>query len=364
MKKILLLSVGTIVLLLLAGLGLNWYQHGRYVQSTDNAYVQTDITVLKPKVSGFVRESFVQDNQEVRAGQLLALIDDAPYQAKLAQAEAELQQLTAQLHSLEIKNALQQSLIAEAAAKGRANQAVLEKTEHKIKRIAQLQQQHYASVDNLNDLSSDQAQAKALVQASGSQLSVQQQQLALLAAEKDELTAAVQSAVARRTLAELDVSYTRILAPSDGVIGKRNLRLGQYVTPNDSLLALVSTAQVWVDANYKETQLTRMAVGQTVTLHADAFPDQSWQGVVDSIAPASGAKFALLAPENASGNFTKVVQRLPVRVRLLPGQHPAQPLRAGMSMYVQVDTASAENAQASVIAASANVAAAATAAAK
>lgn len=349
LRPLLLATAAIAALAGAADLGWRYWTAGRFQVSTDDAYVKADSTTIAPKVSGYIATVLVRDNEAVRTGQVLARIDDRDFRVSLAQAGAQVEAAEANIASKQAALAAQQSAID--AAKATIDVARAEETfaEQDNQRYAQLAKTGYGSVQTAQQAASRIATARAAVTRDTAALASAVRQLDVIKAELSQAQAALDSAKAARDQAALNLSYTALVAPVDGVVGNRTLRIGQYVQAGTQLMAVVPTQAAYIVANYKETQLTHVQAGQRVTVEVDTFPGRLFQGHVDSLSPASGQEFALLPPDNATGNFTKVVQRIPVKIVL--DQTGALPvvLRPGMSVYPTIDTRSAatEIAQAS-----------------
>jgi membrane fusion protein (multidrug efflux system) len=335
-----LLLVGASVLALAGGayFGWNYWTVGRFHVSTDDAYVKADNTTIAPKVSGYISAVPVGDNEEVKAGQVLARIDDRDFRVAVDQAEADVQAAKATVANKEATLIAQQSVIDAAQATIALDQADLTFAEQEDQRYAQLGTTGYGSIQNAQKASSRAAAARATVKRDTASLANATRQLDVLRAELAQAKATLVRDQALLRQAELNLSYTVVAAPVDGVVGNRTLRVGQYVQAGTQLMAVVPLGATYVIANYKETQLTDVRPGQAATVEVDTLPGVTFTGRVDSIAPASGQEFALLPPDNATGNFTKVVQRIPVKITLDPGAPLAEELRPGMSVVPTIDT--------------------------
>ena len=326
-----------LVAVVAAALFAHWWLVGRHYQSTDNAYVQGDITRISSQLAAQVTEVLVTDNQSVTAGELLVRLDDRDFTTLLAHARANLATRRAEHQQARAQLARQDSVIEAARAALQARQAEQRRIELDIQRILPLRQSGYASEEQLSNFRAQLDVAKAQVR--GAQAELQSQILGkdTLSADIERLAALVQAAESDVAAAEIDLSRTEIRAPVAGRVGQRSVRPGQNVQPGAHLLSLVPDRDLWVQANFKETQIKRMHKGQRATLIFDAFDDQPVEGYIDSLFPASGAQFSLLPPDNATGNFTKVVQRIPIKVVLADEHPPAQLIRPGMSVSVKVD---------------------------
>jgi membrane fusion protein (multidrug efflux system) len=334
-----LLVAGTAVALLAgaAWYGWDYWTVGRYLVSTDDAYVKADNTTIAPKVSGYLAEVQVGDNQRVKAGQVLARIDDRDYRVALDQAKADVAAAQAAVASKQAQLEVQQTVIDAAKATIDVDTAAKTFANQENKRYTDLAATGYGSVQNAQQAQSRNAGAEAAILRDTANLASARKQVELLKAEIAQTVAAAARASAQRAQAELNLSYTTIVSPIDGVVGNRTLRTGQYVQAGTQLMSLVPATGAYVVANFKETQLTDVRDGQAVDIAVDMFPGQVVHGHVDSLAPASGQEFALLPPDNATGNFTKVVQRIPVKIAL-DGGAPIE-LRPGMSVIPTIATA-------------------------
>lgn len=340
-KKIPLLAAMVLALLGLLFAGY-WYLHGRYFESTDNAYLQSEVTGISSKLSGYISEVLVTDNQSVKAGQLIARLDDREFQSQVAEAQADLHLIQATIENLAATRVQQLSLIQQAEARVASAEAEQLRARQQVQRIGQLNQRHYSSQDSLDEVRASLQVTQAQMQEAKAALQAARERLLVLDAEAKQNQAKLALSEAKLAQARLELGYTELRAPADGIIGKRSLREGLYVQSGMQVASLVPLQQVWVEANFKETQLAHMQPGQKVEVILDAYPDQPIEGIIDSLAPATGAKFALLPPENATGNFTKIVQRVPVKIRIPEPGSLAGKLRPGLSTGVIVDTRTPE----------------------
>jgi len=338
LRKLLLVGASVLVLSGGAYFGCDYWTVGRFQVSTDDAYVKADNTTIAPKVSGYIGEVPVGDNEQVKAGQVLARIDDRDFRVAVDQAKADVEAAKAAIANKQAMLAAQKSVIDAARATVAVDQANLTFAEQDDKRYSQLASTGYGSIQNAQLAASRIAAARASVARDTAALASATTQLDVLKAELAQAQATLARDEALQRQAELNLSYTTIVSPVDGVVGNRTLRVGQYVQAGTQLMAVVPTAAAYVIANYKETQLTDVRAGQPATIEVDTFPGVTFKGHVDSIAPASGQEFALLPPDNATGNFTKVVQRIPVKITLDPGTPLAGELRPGMSVTPSIDT--------------------------
>ena len=316
----------------------DWWTNGRFIETTDDAYVGGDVTTISPHVAGFVATILVTDNEHVKAGQLLATLDGRDYQAALDRAKASVDARMAALANLKAQTILQQSTIRQAAADLVAKTARAAFTRIDGARYATLATTAAGSrQDAQKTLAADQ-EAQAASVASQAGVEIARQQLKVLEAQTDEAQALLAAAQSDLRRARLDVGYTEIRSPIDGYVGNRALRIGEYVTGGSYLLSIIPAHGLWIDANFKEDQLSRMAPGQAASTIADVAPGQTFHGRVLSLAPGTGAVFSVIPPENATGNFTKIVQRVPVRIALDPSDATLSRLRPGLSTTVSVDT--------------------------
>jgi membrane fusion protein, multidrug efflux system len=310
-------------------------------QTTDDAYVRADITPLSAQIEGYVRRVLVSDFQLVKAGDLLVEIDDEDYQARVAQAEADVLGAEAAIQNLKARKDLQHAAISQAESVIAATAADVERTRLELVRQRALLANTYGTPQKVEQALADQKRFEANLGRDEAELQGQRRQMAVLDTQEIQLRAEAKAKRAALDLAKIDLGYTRIVAPVDGMVGERGVRAGQYVRAGTQVIAVVPLQNVWVIANYKETQLTRVAIGQKAEVIFDTFPGITITGRVDSIAPASGSQFTLLPPDNATGNFTKVVQRIPVKLLLDPASPLAGRLRPGMSAVATILTDSA-----------------------
>ncbi len=318
--------------------GWYWWTALRFLESTDDAYVASDVSVISPKVEGYIKAVAIRENQAVKKGAVLFVIDDSDFAAKVAQGQAAVATEEAALATFASRLDLQQAMIAQAQATVQSADADLTRTQQDFKRYSALMTTDFASRQRYEQAQADARKAEAEAAKSRAALAAAQSQLGVLRSQQQEEQARLQQARANLKLAQNDLDNTVIRAPISGVAGNRAGQVGQYVKPGTELLSVVPLPRVYVTANFKETQLTQMRPGQRAEVSVDAYPDHPLAGRIDSFAPASGAEFSLLPPDNATGNFTKIVQRVPVRIAL-PREGPlARLLRPGLSVTVTVDT--------------------------
>jgi len=321
--------------------GNDWWNNGRFLQTTDDAYVGGNVTTIAPHVSGFVTGILVADNQHVNAGQILVQLDRRDYQAAYDRAQAVLAAKIAALSNLRARQVLQQSAIRQSAADQNAKIANAAFTRIDSDRYARLALTNDGSWQNAQKTAAARQVAEADVVAAEAALAAAHQQVKVLDTQIAEAQAEIGQAESDLRTAALNLGYTEIRSPIDGYVGNRAAQTGAYVTQGNYLLSVIPAQGLWIDANFKEDQLAHMAQGQPVLVSADVSPGHALHGHVQSIAPGTGAVFSVIPPENATGNFTKIVQRVPVRIALDLAESGLGRLRPGLSTYVTVDTKTA-----------------------
>ncbi|MGB6440542.1 MAG: HlyD family secretion protein [Methyloceanibacter sp.] len=317
--------------------GWSWWTLLRFMESTDDAYVGGEVTTIASKVAGFIDTIAVTDNQQVKAGDLLVKLDDRDYRAQLARANATVAAQDATLANREAARRLQNAVVEQARAEIAAATAEVARTTYDLDRYRTLRADRFASIQRFEQADADYKKAVAAEHKAQAALQAAQRQLDVIDTEKRQTEAALEQAKAERDLASLNLGYTEIRSPIDGVIGNRGARVGAYATVGAQLLSVVPAHGLWVDANFKESQLAHMSAGQAVEVTADVLPGTRFQGRVASLAPATGAQFSVIPPENATGNFTKIVQRVPVRIVLEGEATELDKLRPGLSVVASVD---------------------------
>ncbi|MBG6291367.1 HlyD family secretion protein [Pseudomonas nitroreducens] len=337
-RKALKLAVAAAAILGAGAYAGHWWLDSRFLEKTDDAYVGGDVTVISPRVAGYIAELKVSDNQLVHAGDLLARIDDRDYRAALAKADGAVHAEEAALGNVDAQASLQDALIRQSQAEIDAAAAEEVRTRDDQRRYATLVRTNAVSVEAAQRADASFKSARANSDKARASLLAARRQLDVIQSQRQQAQAALEQAIAARDLARLNLSYTELRAPVDGYIGNRRARVGSYVAAGTQLLAVVPAQGLWVDANFKEDQLARMQPGQAVAIEADILPGKVFHGHLDSLAPATGAQFSILPPENATGNFTKIVQRVPVRVHLDDADGRLVNLRPGLSVLVEVDT--------------------------
>lgn len=337
------LTTGLLALVLLAGAAYGvkfahyYWTVGRFIESTDNAYVKADYTTVAPKVAGYIKDVLVNDNDTVSAGQVLARIDDRDFQIALNSARADLQAAEAAIANLDAQIDLQASVIGQARVSVDLSKASFNFAKSEATRNARLTSNGSGTLSRAEQSQSILDQASAAVERDQAAFVAAQNRVPVLKTQRDQIVAQRDRAQEAVQQAKLNLSYTSILAAVDGSVGARSIRVGQFVTSGTQLMAVVPLHSVYVVANFKETQLTNVQPGQSVEIRVDSFPDLIVRGHVDSISPASGLEFSLLPPDNATGNFTKIVQRIPVKI-LIEQDGIAGKLRSGMSVEPDIDT--------------------------
>jgi membrane fusion protein (multidrug efflux system) len=339
------IGIRLFILLLVGGLigfvaaEWDWWVGSARLQTTDDAYLHADLTPLAARVPGYVRRVLVDDFQRVKAGDLLVEIEDDDYRAQVRQAEGNVANAAVAIATIEQQKKLQQALISQAEAMVAASEADVTRYHLETVRqqtllatgIAGTRQTVEQAVDN-------EKRAEATLALNFAQLDQQRQQVNVLDSQERQAEATLQVQRALRDLAQINLGYTRITSPVDGMVSERRVQAGQYVNAGTEVISVVPLPHVWVIANYKETQMTRVRIGQPARVTVDTFPGTVLHGHVDSWSPASGAQFSLLPPDNATGNFTKVVQRIPVKIVLDPDPAVDDLLRPGMSVIATIDT--------------------------
>lgn len=337
-RKVKIFSSIVIVAVVATGISLrNHNESDASQQSTDDAYVRADFTLVAPRVNGQITRVLVEDNELVKAGQLLAEIDDRDFKVAVQSAKAEVMAAQAAIDSLNSQITRQESVIQQAVATVKSDEASLELAK--------------ANAERYRNLSADGSGSRQEAQHADTQLKAQQaglerdkagvdsarKQISIYEADLKKAVSALERAKASLTLSELNLSYTRITAPIDGTVARRSVRQGAFVNVGTPLLAVVPLEKVYIEANFRETQLANIHPGQTAQIQVDSLPGVIVKGHIESVSPASGASFAPVAPQNATGNFTKIVQRIPVRISIDPGQPTSKRLRVGMSVQPTID---------------------------
>jgi len=338
LKWMLLAGFAGFLALSAARYGHDWWTVGRFIVTTDDAYVGGDVTVIAPKVAGFISQLAVTDNQAVHAGDLLIKLDDRDYRAALAKAEAAVALQKAALVNLDATRNLQDAVVAQTQAGIAAADAEITRTHDDQVRSKNLLTTGVESTQGFQKADADYKTALANGDKARATLTAAQRQLEVIATQKQQVEAALDAAIAERDLAQLNLSYTELRAPMDGVVGNRSAQTGAYATTGAQLISLVPAHGLWIDANFKENQLAQMRSGSPATVQIDLLGGKKFHGHVVSIAPATGAQFSVLPAENATGNFTKIVQRVAVRILLDDEESALGQLRPGLSVTAKVST--------------------------
>jgi membrane fusion protein, multidrug efflux system len=336
-RRQLLFAAGVVLAGAAACLAWYWMTIGRYIESTDDAYVGGEVTTLSFKVAGLIETVAIVDNQSVKAGDLLLKLDDRDYRAQLTRAEANVAARQAALANMEATRRLRVAMLGQARADLAAAMAEQVRTKFDIDRYRALNNAQFASRQRFEQADADYEKARAGERKATAALEAAEHQLGVVDAQQEQAAADLQQAIAERDLARLNLNYTEIRSPIEGVVGNRSARAGAYATVGAQLLAIVPAHGLWVDANFREGQLAGMRKGQPAEVFADAVPGVTFHGRVASLAPATGAQFSVIPPENATGNFTKIVQRVPVRIVLDGDAAELGRLRPGLSVIVNVD---------------------------
>ena len=326
-----------------AGWAGHWWVVGRFIESTDDAYLQADSVTIAPKVSGYITDVFVADNQAVKAGDPLVRLDTRQYQAALDQASATVDARNADIQQAEAQLTQQRAKIAQAAAEEDVARVSLRHAQDEVARYTPLAASGAETAEKLSELKSSRDQAQATLAADHAALESARSQVGALTAQLGQARAQLEAAKASAAQSQLDLNHTVVTSSISGRVGDRTVRVGQYVQPGTRMLSIVPVQDTYLTANFKETQIGRMRIGQPVEISVDALSGHKLHGVVDSFSPGTGAQFALLPAENATGNFTKIVQRVPVRIRLETGPETRKVLLPGMSVTAEVDTRSSRD---------------------
>ena len=333
------IAVFVVALVILVMIITRWntWQGGKGWHATDDAYLQSDVTPVSVKVAGYVRRVPVQDFERVKAGQLVAEIVDDDYRAAVALAAANLKAAEAQLGTLSAQQSLQEANVAAARSVVAVTSTNLAQNARDTERQRQLQTIGSSTVEAAERLATTHEQLTDQLAQNRAQVDAAQRQIGVLKAQAAQAAAAVEAQKANLRNAEINLGYTHVVAPEDGVLGQRQIRPGQYAAVGGQVTTLTPLPRVWVVANFKETQLTHMAVGDKAEIRVDTFPGQVLKGHVQSFAPGSGSQFTLLPPDNATGNFTKVVQRVAVKILIDDNDGLGDRLRPGLSVNARVN---------------------------
>ncbi|RWO07796.1 MAG: HlyD family secretion protein [Mesorhizobium sp.] len=324
--------------------GYDYWTDGRFMISTDDAYVQADMAFISPKISGYVDQVKVTENQQVKAGDPLLVVDNGDYKIAVAQAEAQIATLSKTLDRIDAQTGAARASLEQAQAQKTADKAAAANAARVQARAAQLLKTHVGTQAQLDDAQTAVEQANAALVGADAQIAAAEANIGVLQAQRAETASTLASLQLARDKAARDLSFTVLRAPYDGVVGNRSVEQGDLISPGQKLAVIVPMDKLYIVANFKETQLARLVPGEKVRISVDAIDGQDFEGTVSSLAPASGAVFSLLPPENATGNFTKVVQRVPVRIDVPADVLKTGKLRAGLSVVVAVDSRTAPSA--------------------
>ncbi|MER8535515.1 HlyD family secretion protein [Mesorhizobium sp. M1005] len=344
MRSMLLPIIGLALLGAGAWYGYDYWTDGRFMITTDDAYVQADTAFISPKISGYVDQVKVTENQQVKAGDPLLIVDDGDYKIAVAQAEAQIATLSKTLDRIDAQTEAARASLKQAQAQKTADQAAADNAKRAQVRAAQLLKTRVGTQAQLDDAQTAVEQANAALAGADAQIAAAQANIGVLQAQRAESASTLASLQLAHDKAVRDLSFTVLRAPYDGVVGNRSVEQGDLISPGQKLAVIVPMDKLYIVANFKETQLARLMPGEKVRVSVDAIDGQDIEGTVSSLAPASGAVFSLLPPENATGNFTKVVQRVPVRIDVPADVLKTGKLRAGLSVVVAVDSRTAPSA--------------------
>ncbi len=337
-RRLVLAAIALVVVGAGGYFGYEWWVNGRFIVSTDDAYVAADTSTVTSKIAGYVKSVPAPDNTRVRAGDPLIVLDDADLRIALSQAEAQIATGEAAVARIGQQVAAGEAAVTSAEAQLASAKAVADNSNTESGRLDALAAKQFATMSARDAARTASEQARQAVAAAEAAVTAARANVGVVAAQKVEAERALDQYRLARDQAQLNLDHTVIRAPFDGVVGNGAAEPGEYVQPGQRLVALVPVEEVYVDANFKETQLADLKPGQTVAVTVDAYPDLDITGTVVSVAPASGSVFSLLPPDNATGNFTKIVQRIPVRIRLPANVIADGLIRPGMSVVAAVDT--------------------------
>ncbi|MCA3193322.1 HlyD family secretion protein [Cupriavidus sp.] len=337
-RRTVLIAIGAALLLVAVVFGVRWWLYGRFIESTDDAYIQADSVTVAPKVSGYVAEVYVRDNQQVTAGQELVRLDNRQYQAAFDEAQANVASRQADVARADADLQQQKARIAQAAAEVDGARANARYAASQVERYAPLVRTGAETEERTAELRNAQTRASTTLAANEAALKVEQTQTVTLQTRLQQARAQLEVAEASARKAKLDLEDTIVRATTAGRVADKGVRVGQFAQPGTRLLTVVPVQDLYLTANFKETQVGRMRAGQPVTLHVDALSGEALHGVIDSLSPGTGSQFALLPAQNATGNFTKIVQRVPVRIHVDVPNAARPVLVPGLSVVVDVDT--------------------------
>lgn len=341
--KRMLLGLAAVAVIAALAWGVQWYLVGRFIESTDDAYLQADSMTVSPKIGGYVAEVLVTDNQHVEAGQPVARLDSDTYRAASDRSAATVGAREADVARAEAELAQQDATIAQNRAEVVGAETDLKHAKAQVQRYGPLARSGAETEERLADLTNEQARASSTLLARQAALRASEVRIGMLKAQVQQAHAQLAEARANARQSDIDLGDTLLRSPIAGSVGDRSVRVGQYAQPGARLMTIVPLQSIYLTANFKETQIGAMRPGQTVTVHVDALPSHDLNGHIESLSPGTGAQFALLPPSNATGNFTKIVQRVPVRIVLDLPSEGGPVLLPGLSVTVDVDTRTGGN---------------------
>ncbi|WP_428243310.1 HlyD family secretion protein [Gynuella sp.] len=321
--------------------GYQWWTEGRFMVSTDDAYIEGDIAIISPKVTGYVDEVNVKANQRVKAGDVLVTLDNGDYRIAAEQTDASINSQNLAIKSIDARIVGANASLEQAKAAKLALQAKVHIAELTVQRASRLQEQAYSTQSSLDSANASLDEVKAELVGADANIEAARANISVLTAQRNEAVAALKSLQLSKEQAERNLAFTVLKAPYDGTIGNLSVQKGDLVSAGASLASLVPANDLYIEANFKETQIDQISPGEKVKIHVDAFGSMDIEGRVESLSPASGSVFSVLPAENATGNFTKVVQRIPVRIGIPRSELDKGYLRAGLSVVVDIDTRTA-----------------------
>jgi membrane fusion protein (multidrug efflux system) len=341
--RIFMSIAGLVIVAALVVYGIDWLLHGRFIESTDDAYLRADSVTIAPRVSGYIDEIYVKENQHVAAGTPLLHIDKRNYQDSLSQQSASVAARTADLDAADSQIRQQQDVVAQSRAQADSARAKAQFSREQAQRYRSLRDQGADTEEKYAQAENERLQNDAAAAAAVAGLRAAISQVGVLKSQREQAVAQLNSAKAQVNSAQQNLEDTVLKTSVDGTVGDDSARIGQYVQPGTRLMSVVPVQSVYLVANFKETQIKHMRIGQKAKLKIDALGGAEIDAQVESFAPGTGSQFALLPPENATGNFIKIVQRVPVRLRVMPPKDLAERLLPGLSVKVYVNTSDADH---------------------
>jgi membrane fusion protein (multidrug efflux system) len=340
--KLILMAIAVLVAIIFVGWLVHYLTRGRYLEGTNDAYIRADSVAVSPKISGYVEQVLVADNQDVKAGQPLVRIDPRDYTAQSAQYQAQIDVSRANADNVRAGIFEQDAAIMQARAELATAQADARYAAGEVARYAPLAESGAETRERLVSLRNQSTQAASRVAAQAASVSAAERRIASLRAQVRQAEAQGEAAQAQLNAANVNLGSTLVRASVDGRLGDKSVRVGQYLQPGIRMMSVVPLAKIYISANFKETQVGLMRAGQPATIDVDALPGVTLKGHVESVSPGTGAEFSLIPPQNATGNFTKIVQRVPVRIAIDAGPDARRVLVPGLSVTVTVDTIDAK----------------------